>query len=253
MGVFVVFFCVGAAVGSFLNVCADRVPKGMSIVFPRSHCACGKNIPFKHNIPIVSWLMLRGRAKCCEAKIPARYFVVEFCTALTFCAMNYIFTDIALSLCFCVFTSLLILISLIDIDTMMIPDVLSVWGMVIGLILSCLVPQIHDTDRLLHSCILSLTGVVIGSGILFWIGEIGEILFKKESIGIGDIKLIGLIGAFLGARGAVYSIFLGSFAGVILTLLAVFLKKHQLKLNARIPFAPLLAVGSFIWMALCHV
>ncbi|NCA80859.1 MAG: prepilin peptidase [Sphingobacteriia bacterium] len=250
MGIFVVFFCIGAAVGSFLNVCADRMPKNMSIVSPRSHCVCGKSIPFKHNIPIVSWLLLRGRAECCAAKIPSRYFVVEMVTALMFCAMKYIFADVIVSSCFCVFTSLLILISIIDMDTMLIPDVLSVGGVCAGFILSCLVPQIHNTDSALYSGLLSLTGVVIGSGVLFWIGEIGEILFKKESIGIGDIKLIGLIGAFLGARGAIYSIFLGSFAGVMFILLAVLLKKHKIKLDARIPFAPLLSVGSLMWLML---
>ncbi|MDR1232899.1 MAG: prepilin peptidase, partial [Puniceicoccales bacterium] len=202
-------FVLGACVGSFLNVCIYRIPQGESIVFPRSRCKCGAQIPWFLNIPLLSWLFLRGRAYCCGHNIPARYFVVEILTAILFVMVFAISDSPSNFIIGSGFCSLLLAIAFIDMDTMEIYDVMSVGGMFVGFVISLFFPGWHGEQSSISSLVKSVSGACLGSGLIFWMAVMGEMVFKKEAIGGGDVKLLGTIGAFIGWKGCLFSIFGG--------------------------------------------
>ncbi len=219
-----VAFGFGACIGSFLNVCIYRIPAGQSVVRPGSHCACGQPIRWYDNIPILSWLLLRGRARCCGRSFSVRYPAIELLTALVFLLCALLFPP-GKAVCAMLFSSLLITGTFTDIDHMIIPDRCTIGGAVIGVIVSLLVPTLHGhTDDVvviasLKSGIDALLGLFVGSGIVLWILIIAEKILGKEAMGFGDVKLLGCIGAFVGWQGAVVSVFGGSILGVLATLL----------------------------------
>jgi leader peptidase (prepilin peptidase)/N-methyltransferase len=219
-------FALGACVGSFLNVCVLRIPAGKSIVRPGSHCACGKPIRWFDNIPILSWFLLRGRARCCGAAFSFRYPLVEAVTAGVFL---WLWSTMPLSVAAAgmVFFSLLFMGALIDLDHMILPDASTVWGMLIGVLLSFVWPQIqipHFTssgwwlEDGLQGWVSSIIGVLVGTGVVFWMRELGELILKKEAMGYGDILLMGCIGAFCGWQGALFAIFGGAVIGCLVIL-----------------------------------
>ncbi len=217
-------FVFGACIGSFLNVCIYRIPAGKSVVRPGSHCACGQPIRWFDNIPILSWILLRGHARCCGRPFSVRYPAIELLTALLFLATALLFPP-GKTLCVMLFTSLLITGTFTDIDHMIIPDRCTIGGAVLGVILSLAVPSLHGrTDDIfmiasLKSGIDALLGMFVGSAIVLWILILAEKILKKEAMGFGDVKLLGCIGAFVGWQGAVFSVFGGSILGVVATLL----------------------------------
>ena len=182
------FFCIGACVGSFLNVCILRLPKGESIVSPPSHCACGKNIKWYDNLPIISWFVLRGRARCCKTRISFRYPFVEALTALTFLAM-WQMLPIHQAICGMVFAFIMIFCTFVDIDTMTLPDFATVGGAIVGFVLSIAMPQLQNAYMqdmphavsIIVSAIKSIIGIAVGSGVLYWLRLLGECVFKKEA------------------------------------------------------------------------
>ncbi len=214
-------FILGACVGSFLNVCIYRIPEGLSVVKPRSRCGkCGKPIPFYHNIPILSWIILRGKAACCGAPFSIRYPFVELLTGLLFLFCWFEYPPLV-AIAGMVFCGLMIPASFIDIDHMIIPDRFSIGGMVIGVILAALIPSLHGYTHdlpllnLMRSTIAAITGAFIGSALVLWVGLLAEVLLRKEAMGFGDVKLMGAIGAFCGWQGTVFSLFAGAILGMI--------------------------------------
>src|SRR5882724_5950818 len=199
-------FVFGAMVGSFLNVCIYRIPAGKSVVFPGSHCACGKPIAWYDNIPILSWFILRGRARCCGQPYSFRYPFVEVLTGGLFLACWLLLPPVK-ALCGMVFISCLICATFIDLDRMEIPDIFSIGLGIFGVILSCAVPALHDQSHelfmiaSLRSGVISLQGLLVGSGLVLWIALIADFILKKESMGFGDVKFVGAIGAFCGWQG----------------------------------------------------
>jgi leader peptidase (prepilin peptidase)/N-methyltransferase len=224
-------FGLGACVGSFLNVCVLRIPAGKSIVTPGSHCACGKPIRFYNNIPILTWFILGGKARCCGRKFSFRYPLVEAVTAGAFLWLwNTLPVTVAVP--GMVFFSLLFLGSLIDLDHMILPDVSTVGGMLAGVLLSIIWPQLQMRGFVtsgwwledgLQGGLMSVIGVLVGTGVIFWLRELAEMLMKKEAMGYGDILLMGCIGAFCGWQGALFAVFGGAVLGcfVILPWMAV--------------------------------
>ncbi len=221
----------GACIGSFLNVCIYRIPAGRSVVRPGSHCACGQPVRWHDNIPILSWLLLRGRARCCGRPFSVRYPAIELLTALLFLASALLFPP-GKALCVMVFVSLLVLGSFVDIDHMIIPDRCTIGGAVIGVLLALAVPSLHGhaaapaLDPMLgfmlaalQSGIDAVLGLFVGSALVLWIGLLAEKILRKEAMGFGDVKLLGCIGAFIGWKGAVFAVFGGAVLGVIATLL----------------------------------
>jgi leader peptidase (prepilin peptidase)/N-methyltransferase len=190
-GLSLIVFIFGTLIGSFLNVCIARIPEHKSVVSPPSHCPlCLAPIRWYQNIPIVSYLVLRGRCAGCGQIIPIRYLLVEVLTGLLFAQVFFRFGfQYATLLCW-VLVSLLVVITFIDLDYQIIPDVLSLPGVGVGLAGSVLIPWIPWTD--------SLLGILLGGGILYAIALGYEFLAKREGLGGGDIKLLAMLGAFLG-------------------------------------------------------
>jgi leader peptidase (prepilin peptidase) / N-methyltransferase len=251
-------FVFGLVIGSFLNVCIVRLPRGRSIVKPPSHCpGCRAPIRFYDNIPIISFLLLRGKCRSCGEPISWRYPLVELMNGLL-----YVWTvrefqaggEAYLMMAFC---SSLIVITFIDLDHQIIPDVVTLPGMLLGLTLApffmypladplpfhlgSLFPHagLYLTG-FLNSCI----GLFLGGAPLLVIGWIWEKLRHVEAMGGGDVKLMGMVGSFLGWKGALLTIMLGALSGSLVGILLITMKRH--KMDKVIPFGPFLAAGTLL-------
>lgn len=250
----VFIFIVGAVVGSFLNVCIVRMPQEKSIVNPRSHCVhCQKAIPWYDNIPFVSYILLGGRCRFCKQKISFRYFIVEFTTALMFLIFYLHFGGTKLLLPYLVMVSGFVVATFVDFEHRIIPDEISVGGILIGLVAGMLIPQLHGISPSsaasggamifshFKSLGLSLLGVLVGGGLIYAMGTLGDFLFKKESMGGGDVKLMAMIGAFLGWKLAILTFFIAPFFGAIFGII----EKIRTK-DTAIAYGPFLALGALI-------
>jgi len=233
----ILIFILGLIVGSFNNVCIYRIPRNESIIYPASHCPkCRSKIKPIDNIPLLSYILLKGRCRNCKSKISIQYPIVELLTGLTYLIIYLIYGLSVQTLIYIILSSALIIIAFIDLNEQIIPDVISLPGIVIGLILSFIVPYI--------SFINSVLGALIGGGIILIIAWVGSIIFKKEAMGGGDVKLAAMIGAFLGWRYMVISLFLGFFLGA---LAGIFLILSKIKRKEdMVPFGPFIALGSII-------
>ena len=334
-------FIFGAAVGSFLNVCIYRLPRDLSINKPRrSFCPnCGKSIPWQQNLPVISWLVLRGRCANCGSKIAFRYFGVEALTALLFLAVWRNFPwEIAIA--YWVFVSLLIVATFVDLEHFIIPDQVTIGGTIAGVVTSFVVPELMNADSRIAALVRSLLAAVLGYVILWIVLEAGKVAFGKkrvrlegptpftwtrrgedadfvvgeerslwseyfarekdrlllhcdeakiddrahgevilefhydrvavggeetaldkidqitgvareleiprEAMGRGDLKFLAAIGAFLGWRAVLFSIFAGSVFGSLVGLITLVVGKRVW--SAKLPFGPYLASGALIWM-----
>ena len=348
----------GAIIGSFLNACIHRIPRGISLSNPkRSFCPkCDRQIPWFENLPLLSWLVLRGKCAGCKAPISARYFFVELLVTLLFVAVWMWFgkTDWQLALVYIFLLVLFVLATFIDFEHYIIPDRVTIGGTAAGLVLSLLVPQMMGVGSPLKALGLSFLGAVVGFGILFAVVELGKLAFgrkhiryekpvpfelkryageagdegeseeeekswmividgeelhwdelfyrpndrlilectkvvlngksergdrevtvwgdrvempdkshpldkikafmgkaasvviPREAMGFGDVKFMAAIGAFLGWKGVVFTIFAGSILGTVSAVLAKICGKSEW--SSRIPFGPYLALGATIWM-----
>lgn len=267
-------FVLGALIGSFLNVCIYRIPAGKSVVHPGSHCACGAAIRWYDNIPILSWFILRGRARCGGRAYSFRYAFIEFLTGALFLACWLAFPP-AKAACGWLFVSALIAASFIDLDHFEIPDIFSIGLGVVGVILSIAVPALHGQSHeipviaALRSGTIGLQGLLIGSALVLWIALIAEAVLKKEAMGFGDVKFVGAIGAFCCWQGTITSIFGGAIIGTIWFTGALLWqklsgKKMKLKtpepgeaptdlgIGAHVPYGPMLALGGLIHFLFLH-
>ena len=237
-------FLFGASIGSFLNVVIYRLPtEGLSIVKPRSFCpSCKKPIAAYDNIPLLSYLLLRGRCRHCKVHISLRYFSIELMTALFALVYFHLAFHGAkfhplVSLVYFVFTCSLIVISFVDIDLKIIPNAISLPGIPIGLACSFLMPQ---------GFVSSLIGAALGSGILLAVAYGYYFLTKVEGMGFGDIKLMGMIGAFLGWKAVPFTLFAGSLVGLVIgVFFIVYRRKGR---YYQIPFGPFLALGAITYI-----
>ncbi len=236
-------FIVGLVIGSFLNVCIYRIPKGKSIVSPPSACpACGSKIKPWHNIPVLSYILLRGRCAYCGAGISPRYPLIELLNALLYVAVLYRFGLHPASFLIMVLISAFIVVTFIDLDHQIIPDGITLPGIVLGLILGPLVlrnPAIPWHTGFINS----LLGVVVGGGFLWITFHLYYALTKREGMGGGDVKLMAMIGAFLGWKAVLLTIFLGSLLGSVVGLGLVIFKGMNMR-KTPIPFGPFLVAGA---------
>src|SRR5262245_53967906 len=180
-----VLFVFGAIVGSFLNVCIHRMPRGVSVISPPSHCPhCGYSIPWFLNIPLVTWLYLRGKCANCRAPISPRYFLVELLTGILFLCSWLVAgaRSPLLALVYCVFVSGLIVATFIDFEHLIIPDQITLGGVAAGFVLSLAVPPLHGVATAKAALQSSFLGIVIGSGVIYGILRLGKILFGREKI-----------------------------------------------------------------------
>ena len=223
------FFLLGACWGSFLNVVIYRFPREMSVVRPRSHCfSCGKPLSWRDNIPVLGWLILRGKARCCGAPFSPRYAIVEALTGALF-VVAWLQLPPAVALVAFVFISLMVAGAFIDYDTQFLPDFVTIGGAAGGLVLAVLVPALHGHGdpqlpyvvAALRSALDAIVGMAVGSGILLWLAMFAGKLLRKDAMGEGDVYLLGCIGAFCGWQGALFAIFGGALIGAAATALLV--------------------------------
>ena len=339
-----VFFSFGCIVGSFLNVCIYRLPLGMSIITPRSHCPhCKYSIPWYLNIPLVTWLALRGRCKNCGAPIAARYFVVELLTGVVFLSCwlafgntSYPLPSMPVALVYAVFLAGLIAATFIDFEHFIIPDEITFGGMVVGFAVSLVLPSLHDASTLIVGMRRSFVGAIVGAAIIYGILRLGkwlfgrqrvklpmetkiiftdtsvhlpdkeipydelfyrrsdvivlhartvelvdrgyqnvlvrlsplaleigeekmnpndvpcleavstEIVLPREAMGLGDVKFMGAIGAFLGWQGVVFSLMLSSMIGAVVGVTLIAMRRREW--SSRMPYGPYIALAAAIWI-----
>jgi len=339
----VIFFIFGCMVGSFLNVCIYRMPLGQSIVSPPSHCPhCQYSIPWYLNIPLITWLYLRGKCRNCGAPIAIRYFLVELLTGVAFlgCWLSFGHQSAWVALIDCVFLAGLIVATFIDFEHFIIPDEITFGGMVLGFLCSYLVPGLHGQSSLSGGARQSLLGMGIGAGIIYLIVRVGKLVFgrhrlalptdtkivftetavqlpdkailyedlfyrqsdtitlhartvelvdrcykevvvrlspdvlridderlnpeevphleavsdqivlPREAMGLGDVKFMGAIGAFLGPKAVFFSLIVSSFIGSLVGISLVLLRKRAL--SSRLPYGPYIAIAAALWVFAGH-
>lgn len=228
----------GAVIGSFLNVCIHRLPKKNSLLWPGSRCPrCGTGILWYDNIPLLSYAWLRGRCRACNQPISWRYPVVECLNAAGYALIVWRFGLSMTTLAYLLLWSALIVVSVIDLDHMIIPDRITLPGIAVGLLAgTMLLPRWWD----------SVVGLLVGGGLLYFIAWISPYLFGKEGMGGGDIKLLAMIGAFLGWKSAILTIFLGSAIGALVGILLIGIR--VVTREAYLPFGPFLSLGAAVVM-----
>ncbi len=237
---FLIFsFLLGAAIGSFLNVCIYRIPAGKSIVSPPSSCpGCGANIRFYDNIPLFSYLLLLGKCRRCGARISLRYPLVELLTALFSVLLMYFYGPTLDYLIYFVLLSALITITFIDLDHRIIPNVISLPLIPLGFLAAFVLRDITWLD--------SLIGIVSGGGSLLLVALSYQALTGEEGMGGGDIKLLAMLGAFIGWQGVLFTIMASSLLGTVIGGGAMLLSGKGRKF--AIPFGPFLSAGAILFL-----
>lgn len=238
-----IFF--GLAIGSFLNVCIHRIPRNMSLILPASSCpSCGNQISAYDNIPVISYLLLRGKCRHCKEPISARYPLIETLNALMYLAVIWRFgvgwhTPFILALC-----SAMIVITFIDLEFQIIPDAITLPGIAVGIIAG----SFFMPDPFLRENALGFknaaVGFALGGGLFYLIAVLSSMAFRQEAMGGGDIKMMAMLGPFLGWQSMLLTTFAGSLLGSIVGIAMVVFKGRER--YAKIPFGPFLAAGAII-------
>ena len=225
---------LGLIVGSYLNVVIYRLPRRLSTVAPRSRCpGCGTPIGARDNLPVVSWLLLGGRCRSCKAPISPRYPLIEAATAALFVACVLAFGTTVAALAAALFAALLVALAAIDVEHFMLPDRLTLPGIAAGLALSPFLP--------FGGFRAALLGAALGGGILLAISGAWLLLRGEEGMGLGDVKMLAMIGAFLGWKGVVVALFSASLLGAAVGV--VLLGRSRAGLKTKLPFGAFLSLG----------
>jgi leader peptidase (prepilin peptidase)/N-methyltransferase len=232
-------FIFGAAIGSFLNVCIFRLPAKTSIIKPASRCRrCFHPLRFYDNIPLISFILLRGKCRDCGEKISWRYPLVELITAIL---ALMLFLKFGLTLeyfTFFIFTAVLIVITFIDLDHQIIPDILTLPGIPLFFLAAIFLIKVNWLEAGL--------GLLIGGGILWTIAIVYELISRREGMGGGDIKLLAMIGGFFGWKSLIFILLVSSFTGAIIGIAAMLIKGKDLKY--AVPFGPFLSAAAIAYI-----
>ena len=232
MGLYLCALVVGLVIGSFLNVCIWRIPRGESLVTPSSHCpSCGRSISIYDNIPIVSFIGLRGRCRHCRLPISVRYPVVELINGVGYALLIWRYGSQWHTLVYALLFSALVVITFIDIDHQIIPDRITLPGMVLGLMAAAWV--------LPHGFWDASAGLLLGGGLFYLIA-----ILSRGGMGGGDIKMIAMVGAFLGWKAVLLTIFLGALTGSLMGLFLILF--HGKNRKTPVPFGPFLSLGGWV-------
>jgi len=232
---------LGLFVGSFLNVCIYRLPLGKTVLWGRSHCPhCDRQIRAWENLPVISWLALGGRCAGCRAPISMQYPVIELVTALIFAGGAWLYGPTLLLVARLIFACAMVVLFMIDLQHRILPNVITLPGIVAGLAFSLILPPgVRD----------ALIGAVACSLLLFGMGELMSRVLGKEALGFGDVKMIAMMGAFLGWQMTLVALFLASFLGSVIGLGLVAITRNR---DYQIPLGSFLAVGALAAAATGH-
>ena len=234
--VVVLLAILGSCVGSFLNVCIYRLPRRESLAWPASHCtSCNRPLSWYENIPIASWLVLRGRCRTCRAPISSKYPIVEATTALVFVIGYQLYGLTPLAAVRVVFACALIVLFVTDLEHKILPNVITVPGIAVGFVCSLFLPPGWRD---------SLIGIAIGGGTLFAIAEAYYRVRGQEGLGMGDVKLLGMIGAFLGWKLVLLTLVFASFAGSLAG--GVMIASGRGSMKYALPFGTFIAIGALV-------
>jgi len=252
------FFIVGLIVGSFLNVCIYRIPKKKSLVSPRSFCPnCNTPVRWHDNIPVLSYIFLLGRCRTCKAKISIRYPLVEILTGYIFLHLYYVFIQYrqespCIFICYLALCSALIISTFVDLELLVIPNEVTFVGIPLALVLSVICPGLHDAQNTLRNfsltgvcrldtLIASMIGMLVGGGLICLCSILGKWILKKDAMGFGDVKLMGMIGGVTGWKLAVSVFFVAPFFGLLMAIPVLLFKKSHL-----IPYGPFLSLATLV-------
>lgn len=248
-------FVLGAMVGSFLNVCIYRIPRGLSVVRPRSKCPkCDNAIAWFDNLPIVSWLTLGAKCRHCGQPISWLYPLVEAITGTLFFLVFWRFGISVATPIYMLLAAALVLVTFVDLTDWTIPDEVTLPGIVIGIVVAALGMMLgRESGLFLHdqySILNAIIGAVVGAGILYGLDKLALILLKKPGMGLGDVKLMAMLGAFFGWSGALMTIMFGAIVGSIFGIAMVLYQRSKGEPEAShyLPFGPYLALGGLIVM-----
>ncbi|QTA81507.1 Type 4 prepilin-like proteins leader peptide-processing enzyme [Desulfonema limicola] len=237
--IYIVVFIFGLCIGSFLNVCIFRLPISKSIVYPPSSCPeCGYMIKFYDNIPVLSYMFLLGRCRQCKTRISVRYPLIELLSGF-FAVCTFLKFGLNLEgLVYYVFIAVLLVITFIDIDHRIIPNIISLPGIPIFFIAAFAVPSVTWQE--------SVTGILTGGGSLYAVAWTYCLITGKEGMGGGDIKLLAMMGGLIGWKGVLFTIFVGSAVGTIAGLIVMLYTRMNMKL--AVPFGPFLSIGAITYI-----
>ncbi len=253
-------FAFGACFGSFFNVIIYRLPLEKSIVMPGSHCmSCNEPIRWFDNIPLISYIALGGKCRHCKEPFSFRYFVVEFLTGVLFALVVWKYWPLidmgaplkmtAVTLIHFYFVGGLVIVTFIDFDHKIIPNQITFSGIPIGLAAAFLFPEIMPemiagTRTHISGLLQSLLGAIVGGGFLYLVGAIGQRILKKEVMGFGDVKLLAMVGAFIGWKLTLLTIILSSFIGTLVGIMLIVMSRA--KWQSQIPFGPYIVLGTLV-------
>jgi len=235
---FIILTCgvLGLLVGSFSNVCVYRIPRGESVAFPGSHCpTCNHDIAWYDNIPLLSWLILGGKCRHCLGHISARYPFLEALMGISWAWLAYYYGFSPILLQAIILISLLWILTLIDLETGLLPNILTLPGIVVGLLFAWWLGFVVD----------ALIGAVAGYAVFWLVARTFLLLTGKEGMGYGDFKLLAMLGAFMGWQALPFIVFASSFVGAIVGI--IYLKLANRGRHAEIPFGPYLALAGILW------
>jgi leader peptidase (prepilin peptidase) / N-methyltransferase len=251
-------FGLGLVIGSFLNVCIYRIPENISLLWPASTCVnCSKRIVWYDNIPVLSYLFLRGKCRHCQHKISALYPIIEIITGIVFLLLfNSVLILqgglISAYIFYLIFCCLLIVGSFVDLEFYIIPNEITYTGLILAPIAGLLCTGFHNlnstlgyfdnsANQLIASLQASMLGIFVSGGMIFLCGVIGKLVLRKDAMGFGDVKLMGVIGGFLGWKLGVATFFLAPFFGLLFAIPRLISKKGKM-----IPYGPFLSLAAFI-------
>ncbi len=236
-------FILGLMIGSFLNVCSFRLPRGESVVFPGSHCPqCGSGVKWYDNIPLVSFLALGGKCRNCKNRISIRYFFGELLCGLGWLGLWLMYGISVKFFAGIILFSILLTVTFTDFETGLVPDKMTFPGMAAGFVLSAIFPQLHAREIWYLGLLDSVLGLLAGGGVLILTAWLGSLIFRKESMGGGDVKLLAMIGTFLGWEKAVLIFFFAPLTAIFFALYMKYAKKSE-----TIPFGPFLALTGAVF------